>query len=508
MRFFFVLSVVALLALATAGPASAGHPGGAATAASLTGESGSLNMELLANSPKDGTTNSDLAFWGDLAYAGNYSGFRIIDISDPSSPDVKVDYTCPGPQSDVGVWDTGDQRLLFTSVDSRQATEECNSGPGSATGGFEGIRIFDVTDPTSPDLITGVQTDCGSHTHTVVPARKTVDRSAPANDSYVTAPDNPDVVLIYVSSYPLGPGLGHGDDEESARNSECGVPDNPSGPHNVESIVEVPLSDPAQAKVVNQLELGPQTIGCHDVGVHLGADKAAAACLTEGQIWDISDPGNPEIVDRIINPDIEIWHSGSFTWDAKVAIFGDEEGGAAATHGCNNLPAGTAPGSVWFYDVENPVLPQDSFTQTRGQLDLVCTAHNYNVVPGIERDVLVSSFYSGGTGVVDFTRPFNGPGVPGKPKEIGFYDAAPGEEGNPDDANTWSTYFYRDLEVANDIDRGVDILRYTGKELDGAIRLDHLNPQTQEDFAGDEPCRKNRGTDRGGGEKKGHCKEG
>ena len=38
-------------------------------------------MSLVGNADKDGTINSDLAFWGNLAYAGNYGGFRILDIS-------------------------------------------------------------------------------------------------------------------------------------------------------------------------------------------------------------------------------------------------------------------------------------------------------------------------------------------------------------------------------------------------------------------------------------------
>jgi hypothetical protein len=468
----FVLAI--LVAAVLAAPASAGHPGEAGSASLIGPGSGSLNMEHLSNVPKPGTTNSDLAFWGNLVYAGNYNGFRIIDISDPRQPRVRSDFACVGPQNDVGVWDTGRQRLLFMSIDSRQATEQCNSGPGSATAGFEGLRIFDVTNPDAPQFIKGVQTDCGSHTHTVVPAR--VQRGG----EYVTDPRNPNRVLIYVSSYPLGPGI-HGDDSESAENSECGVPDNPSGPHNVESIVEVPFDDPSQAKVAGQLELGPQTVGCHDVGVHLGADKAAAACLTEGQIWDISNPAEPVIEDRIVNPDIEIWHSGSFTWDARIAIFGDEEGGAAATHGCANafLPA---PGSIWFYDVHNPTVPRDRFTQQRGQLgELVCTAHNYNVIPGIRRDVLTSSFYTAGTGLVDFTRPFDGVLDASDPREIAYYDAADGENGQPG-ANTWSTYWYNGLAVANDIDRGVDIFRHTGPDTRGASRLGHLNPQTQEGF--------------------------
>jgi hypothetical protein len=33
-----------------------------------------------------GIYNSDLAFWGKKAYQGSYSGFRIIDVSDPENP--------------------------------------------------------------------------------------------------------------------------------------------------------------------------------------------------------------------------------------------------------------------------------------------------------------------------------------------------------------------------------------------------------------------------------------
>src|ERR1041384_6822302 len=36
---------------------------------------GTRNMNLVGNSDKDGTINSDLAFWGNLAYSGNYGGF-------------------------------------------------------------------------------------------------------------------------------------------------------------------------------------------------------------------------------------------------------------------------------------------------------------------------------------------------------------------------------------------------------------------------------------------------
>jgi hypothetical protein len=125
MRGVVVLGVVALLAMAA--PASADHgriQPGSQSLNMVTSASNSKDMELIGNSAKDGPVNSDLAFWGNLAYAGNYDGFRIIDVSDRSNPRELVDYFCPGSQNDVGVWDTrergdGNKRLLFLSVDSR-----------------------------------------------------------------------------------------------------------------------------------------------------------------------------------------------------------------------------------------------------------------------------------------------------------------------------------------------------------------------------------------------------
>src|SRR5262245_37734318 len=66
------------------------------------GQGGAGGLSLVGNADKDGTTNSDLAFWGNLAYAGNYSGFRILDIAG-NQPRTIVDFPCNGPQNDVSV---------------------------------------------------------------------------------------------------------------------------------------------------------------------------------------------------------------------------------------------------------------------------------------------------------------------------------------------------------------------------------------------------------------------
>jgi hypothetical protein len=63
------------------------------------------NMTLLRNLPKvDGATQSDLAFQGSYAYAGTYSGLRVIDITDPANARQLAFEPCNGGQFDVSVW--------------------------------------------------------------------------------------------------------------------------------------------------------------------------------------------------------------------------------------------------------------------------------------------------------------------------------------------------------------------------------------------------------------------
>jgi PA domain/LVIVD repeat len=118
------------------------------------------NVPLANATPGAGIYNSDLAFWGRRAYQGSYSGFRIVDISDPENPVQLTNYeqcspgTTQGNQGDVIVW--GD--ILVRSWNSpATATSTCD---GQLVGeGFEGLHIFDVSDPTNPELLGAVGLD-------------------------------------------------------------------------------------------------------------------------------------------------------------------------------------------------------------------------------------------------------------------------------------------------------------------------------------------------------------
>ncbi|MDP8910150.1 MAG: hypothetical protein M3N47_13785, partial [Chloroflexota bacterium] len=159
-----LLTLCCALTLWVATPAAAVHDSGF-----------SEGMNLVFESPNaTGAINSDLAFWGDRAYAGNYDGFRIFDISDPDNPRLVTDFRCFGPQNDLSVWDrTGDGKadLLIASVDRTLTGPNCGA---TATAhddptGWEGLRLFDISNEAAPVQIGAVYQDCGSHTHTLIP---------------------------------------------------------------------------------------------------------------------------------------------------------------------------------------------------------------------------------------------------------------------------------------------------------------------------------------------------
>jgi hypothetical protein len=446
--------------------------------------------------PTSGAINSDLAFWGNVAAAGNYRGFRLFDIRRPERPVLLTAFRCNGGQGDVSFYQAKERLLLIQSVDAPQDNRHCNSNnipggtdaaPGPAD--WEGVRVIDVTNPRAPFFVTAVETKCGSHTHTTLPD------------------DENQRAIVYVSSYPLGQSIG----------DECQVP------HAVIAVVVIPDANPAAAHVDHYQPIHaqpvpagggggdhglPGTIGCHDITAFTDpkVEVAAAACLTEGQLWDISDPLFPCTIDEtchthIDNTLVEIWHSSAFTWDSRIVLFGDEHGGGSAP-GCG----GTADtsGNIWFYRNNGAGAPAPlvgRYALPRPQLTEECSLHNFSVIP-INDNVryrAVSSAYRGGTTVFDFTPlqreenlvpvldPFTAPVVG---TEIGFYDSQSGDGRGADDA--WSSYWYNNFIYVNgglasrDVrgDRGFDVYKLLKDEKHQFTvkSFNHFNPQTQEDF--------------------------
>ncbi|HJR63377.1 MAG TPA: hypothetical protein VJ803_06715 [Gemmatimonadaceae bacterium] len=188
-----------------------------------------------------GSTNSDLAFIGNYAIQGNYNGFQVWDISNPSRPTLKTSYFCPASQSDVSVY----RNLLFVSGEGYGGRLDCG-GQGVkdsvSPDRLRGIRIFDISDIANPKYVANVQTCRGSHTHTVV-----VD------------PDDTENVYVYVSgSAPVR------SPRELPGCSDAPPSEDPSSALFRIEVIKVPLNNPQAAAIVssprifNDLEAPPE----------------------------------------------------------------------------------------------------------------------------------------------------------------------------------------------------------------------------------------------------------
>jgi hypothetical protein len=189
-----------------------------------------LNMLSTTPPPEDfiASFGTDLAFTGNYAIQGNYNGFIVWDISNPSEPELVVDYLCPASQSDVSVY--GD--LLFVSGEGLEGRLDCGTGGVRSTVSEErlrGIRIFDISDIRNPEYISNVQTCRGSHTHSVL-----VD------------PNDDENIYVYVSgSAPVRP-------EEELPGCTTAFPDeDPDSPLFRIEVIQVPLANPELAEIAN-----------------------------------------------------------------------------------------------------------------------------------------------------------------------------------------------------------------------------------------------------------------
>jgi hypothetical protein len=371
--------------------------------------------------------HTDIAFWGKYAFQGNWLGINIRDISAPGNP-KQVSFTeCEGNQGDVVVWDD----ILVRSWNSpASGTQQCDGSTVPA--GFEGLHIFDISDLSDPALVGSVDLSngaipgrCGSHTATGVPDL--------ANDR----------LLIYNSG------------------SGCDGFD----------IVEVPLGSPGTAAYIRTEAAGRD---CHDIGVILGdANKVSCAGDDGFTVWTLTGGGtltDPDLVISQTVPGVGVGHTAAFSWDGDVLIFGHEPGGGVGPF-CQASSADDDK-SLFFFDPDNGALLGKWVLPRPQSATENCTIHNLNVIPiRGGNDVLVHGSYQSGVSVVDFTDP-------AQAVELAYSD--PPAIDPLDLGGSWSAYWYNNFIYETNITEGLNIFRFSGKQTAGAIRLDHLNPQTQE----------------------------
>jgi hypothetical protein len=380
-----------------------------------------FKMDEVFTSPNQ-ATNSDLAFWGDHAFVGYYTGdtgfpagtgprggVRIFDISDPASPQMVKDLQCDSLQNDPIVWDrngNGVADLLLLAVDRTMEGPECGDDrsmnpDGTANhgdpDGWEGVRVFEMSDdPANPfetiEQVKAQYTDCGAHTITAWPGEI----------------EDTGNLIVYVSSYPLraGPTCGDTEFENTANpfDEDPGSPDNPR--HGVIQVLEVPLDDPAATSEIAQPEISypgdpdgmidwcergegfgfcnipafePGAVACHDIVVHVETRLAGAACAEQGQVWEIDGDGIPDTENPISIGDdeltggddaqfpgaVDFFHSVMFNNEATVVNWVDESFGAGCPTMTTYQPRPWNPeggthktGKMFFTDLEGEFLSE------------------------------------------------------------------------------------------------------------------------------------------------------
>jgi hypothetical protein len=466
-------------------------------------------------------------------------GVRIFDVSNPAAPLLVKDVQCDGLQADPIVWDrngNGVPDLLMLAVDRTMESPDCGAPRSfTATGaadhadptGWEGVRVFTMSDdPADPfatvQQVKAVYTDCGAHTITAWPGEI----------------EETNKLLVYVSSYPLraGPTCGEaspapGDGYQNTANPYDEDPGSPNSPlHGVIQVIEVPLGNPAASQELDvqpaisypgdpdgRIEwcerslcstptspLEAAAVACHDIVTMVEHRMAGAACADQGQVWEIDEDGIPMTEDPMLVGDDEVtgganaqipgavdfFHSVMFNNDGDVVNWVDESFGS----GCPTMttykprpwnPAGGThkTGRMFFTDIEGNFLSEFHVGDRRPDPGATeyCSAHMGMAVMGIKRDLLVNAWYTGGTDVIDFTKPT-------RLKEIAYYD-------EHDDSGTWSAYPYTgpmfktgpgipvytsDGVENNALAKGMVVYRAITEEPGVPKRVDHLNPQTMD----------------------------
>jgi hypothetical protein len=427
--------------------------------------------------------NSDVAFSGTHMVMGSFHGFNAYDIESPRSPRLLASIVCPGGQGDVSIYGN----LLFMSVEQTRGRLDCGTQGVAETVSkerFRGVRIFDISDIRKPRQVAAVQTCRGSHTHTLVPK---------------------DAATLYV----YGSGTGGVRSGEELQDCSGGDPkENPNTALFSIDVIEVPLSAPERARIVNRPRIfadektgavaglwpggdhGPNTQRtsttnqCHDITVFPQVGLAAGACSGNGILLDISDPANPKRLDHVSDKNFAYWHSATFNNDGSKIIFTDEWGGGTRPRcrasdqlnwGANAIFDIVDDGGrkkMVFGGYYKMPAPQ---TETEN-----CVAHNGSIIPVPGRDIMVQGWYQGGVSVFDFTDAKN-------PVEIAYFDRGPLDDKNLVTGGYWSAYWYNGNIYGAEIARGVDIFRLvptqylSQNEIDAAlqVRMNVFNAQNQ-----------------------------
>jgi len=425
--------------------------------------------------------HTDIAFDGDVMVVGSYHGFNVFQLQQDGMPELLSSVVCPGGQGDVSI--VGD--LLFMSVEQTRGRVECGLEGVSeevSPERFRGLRIFDLSDLTRPVQVGAVQTCRGSHTHSVV-----------------AGPDEDGRIIVYNS------GTATVREEEEMEGCIGEVPGDERTALFRIDVIEIPVDDPASARIVDSPAVFADAEGetmaglwrggdhgdhtqetsrtdqCHDITVYPERGIAAGACSGNGIVFDIADPLKPQRIDAVVDKGFAYWHSATFNNDGTKVLFTDEWGGGTRARCRAYDPLDWGANAI--YDiVDNRLEFRSHFKMPAPQVEQEnCVAHNGSIVPVPGRDIFVQAWYQGGISVVDFTDSSN-------PVEIAYFDRGPIDTEEMVFGGYWSTYWYKGKVYGTETVRGIDVLSLvpseylTENEIAAAVLADQgarFNPQQQ-----------------------------
>lgn len=368
----------------------------------------------LATDPDTGAT-----YRMDVAVMGfNGIGAVLIDITDPESPERLSVAFCNYQQSDIGIYNLGDDTLegqrWILGIGGDGGSSDCFStplyghrpvgGPTPLGSGPEVFALFDVTDVRNP-----------------VPQRA------------VTASPNTNIGEAHTIEF------------------------DPTRPHAYIAtaldpvVTRVDFTDPANPVYLPDVvtEGGPHAVRVSADGARMYSAGSFSQTMT---VHDISDPATPRPVAAQSTPRNLYTHEVLPAHDRSFVIVADE-GAYDPGYGVV-VGGGWCPGTgFWIYDmtVESAPVPlsytvADADFQTHeGQ---ACAVH-YGSLSADNR-YYVTAYYGGGVRVFDLADPAD-------PVEIGHATFL--------DSDVWSakTYTRPDYVFTTDLNRGFEVFRWTGE---------------------------------------------
>jgi hypothetical protein len=435
---------------------------------------------------------------------GNYSGYQVWDVSNPTKVTLKQAYVCPGSQSDVSIF----KNLAFVSGEATSGRLDCGlqGVPDSVSKErLRGIRVFDITDLTKPKYLANVQTCRGSHTHTVV-----------------TSPKDTENVYIYVSG-----SAGVRSPNELPGCSGASLTEDPNSALFRIEVIQVPIANPAAAHIVSSPRIfqdltapprhaepfdsvanarrdsiaaarraagqpeaprpgggGNRNSGptqCHDITVYPAIGLAGGACGGYGLLLDITNPAQPVRIGAVADSNFSFWHSATFNNDGTKILFSDEWGGGSQPRCRVTDKPEWGADAIFTLDANKQLTFKSYYKLSAAQTSNEnCVAHNGSLIPIPGRDVMVQGWYQGGISVFDWTDA-------SAPKEIAYFDRGPMDSTKLVSAGSWSAYWYNGRIYSSDLSRGLDIFELlpsgliSQNEIDAAktVHFDYFNTQDQ-----------------------------